>query len=171
VILLNLLKVHHYSRQHSDVVHGSIVGLGIMPQAKRLWASNPMRSLHFSVYLILSATLDPGIYSDSNRNECQNEKINISGENCVANIEANNLTAICELTVYSVGASTFHSPMGLHDLLQRQLLLHFCTMLHTIFWDITLCSPSQIGPSSTAPLCFTPVFLLHQQNYHLWGPT
>jgi hypothetical protein len=40
-----------------------------------------MRSLNFSIYLILSAALDPGVYSASNRNEYQKHKNNnISGE-------------------------------------------------------------------------------------------
>jgi hypothetical protein len=44
--------------------------------------------------------------------------------------KADNLTAICELTVYrkNVGASTSHNPMGLHGLLQGQLLLFFSSV-------------------------------------------
>jgi hypothetical protein len=34
----------------------------------------------FSIYLILSATLGPGIYAASNKNEYQKQKNNISGE-------------------------------------------------------------------------------------------
>jgi hypothetical protein len=34
----------------------------------------------FSMYLILTAALDPGVYSASNRNEYQKQKINVSGE-------------------------------------------------------------------------------------------
>jgi hypothetical protein len=34
----------------------------------------------FSIYLILSATLGPGVYSASNRNEYQKQKNNVSGE-------------------------------------------------------------------------------------------
>jgi hypothetical protein len=33
----------------------------------------------FSIYLILPATLGPGIHSASNRNEYQNQKNNVSG--------------------------------------------------------------------------------------------
>jgi hypothetical protein len=34
----------------------------------------------FSIYVILSAALGPGVYSASNRNEYQKQKNNISGE-------------------------------------------------------------------------------------------
>jgi hypothetical protein len=34
----------------------------------------------FSMYLVLAATLDLGVYTASNRNEYQKQKINISGE-------------------------------------------------------------------------------------------
>jgi hypothetical protein len=34
----------------------------------------------FSIYLILLATLGPGVYSASNRNEYQKQKNNVSGE-------------------------------------------------------------------------------------------
>jgi hypothetical protein len=34
----------------------------------------------FSIYLILPATLGPGIYSASNRSEYQKQKNNVSGE-------------------------------------------------------------------------------------------
>jgi hypothetical protein len=35
--------------------------------------------------------------------------------------KADNLTAICEPFLETVGTSTSHNPMGLHDLLQGQL--------------------------------------------------
>jgi hypothetical protein len=38
----------------------------------------------FSIYLILPATLRPGVYSASNRNKYQKQKNYISGENIVA---------------------------------------------------------------------------------------
>jgi hypothetical protein len=34
----------------------------------------------FAIYLILPATVGPGVYSASNRNEYQEKKNNISGE-------------------------------------------------------------------------------------------
>jgi hypothetical protein len=40
----------------------------------------------FSVYLILPATLVPGVYSVSNRNEYQKQKINVSGEKSTATV-------------------------------------------------------------------------------------
>jgi hypothetical protein len=36
--------------------------------------------MHYSIYLILSAALDPAVYSASNRNEYQKQKNNVSGE-------------------------------------------------------------------------------------------
>jgi hypothetical protein len=45
---------------------------------------------------------------------------NLPGGNGRPARKADNLTAICEPTVWeSVGASTSHNPMGLHGLLQR----------------------------------------------------
>jgi hypothetical protein len=37
-------------------------------------------NLIFSIYLILTAALGPGVYSASNRNEYQNNKNNVSEE-------------------------------------------------------------------------------------------
>jgi hypothetical protein len=37
-------------------------------------------NLIFSIYLILPAALDPGVYSASNRNDYQKQKNNVSGE-------------------------------------------------------------------------------------------
>jgi hypothetical protein len=39
-----------------------------------------MRSIFFSMYLILPAALGLGAYSASNRNEYQKQKNNVSGE-------------------------------------------------------------------------------------------
>jgi hypothetical protein len=36
--------------------------------------------VNFTIYLILSAALGPGVYSASNRNEYQMKKNNVSGE-------------------------------------------------------------------------------------------
>jgi hypothetical protein len=36
--------------------------------------------MNFSIYLILPAALDPGVYSAINRNEYQKQKSNVSGE-------------------------------------------------------------------------------------------
>jgi hypothetical protein len=38
----------------------------------------------FCVYLSLSAALGPGVYSVSNRNEYQKQKINVSGKESAA---------------------------------------------------------------------------------------
>jgi hypothetical protein len=48
--------------------------------AGRSQVRDPIRSLNFSsIYLILPAALNPGVYSASNRNEYQKQK-NVSGE-------------------------------------------------------------------------------------------
>jgi hypothetical protein len=44
-----------------------------------VWPSRP-DEVNFSIYLILPAALDPGVYSASNRNEYQKQKNNVSGE-------------------------------------------------------------------------------------------
>jgi hypothetical protein len=67
----------------------------------------------FSIYLILPAALEPGVYSSSNRNEYQKEKIMRPVR------RADNLIAISEPTVYNVGSSTPHNPIGLHGLLRE----------------------------------------------------
>jgi hypothetical protein len=62
-----------------------------MLQIGRSWVRDMMRSLnYFSIYVIIPVALDPGVYSASNRNEYQKQKINASGES------NDNLTAICE---------------------------------------------------------------------------
>jgi hypothetical protein len=49
------------------------------------------------MYLILPAALGPGFYSASNRNEYQKHKNNnVSEEQSVAVLRADNLTTICE---------------------------------------------------------------------------
>jgi hypothetical protein len=50
-----------------------------MPQAGRSRVPDPMRLINFSIYVILPATLDPGVHSASNINEYQKQKNNIFG--------------------------------------------------------------------------------------------
>jgi hypothetical protein len=45
-----------------------------------------VRSLDFSIYLILSATLGPEVYSASNRNEYQKDTNKVSGELSAAGV-------------------------------------------------------------------------------------
>jgi hypothetical protein len=56
----------------------------------------------FSVYLLLPAALDPGVYSVSNRNEYQKQKNNVLVSRARPVRGADSLTAICELTVYTM---------------------------------------------------------------------
>jgi hypothetical protein len=50
---------------------GSVVGLGTVLQVGRSLVRFPMKSLNFSIYLILPAALCPWVDSASNRNEYQ----------------------------------------------------------------------------------------------------
>jgi hypothetical protein len=71
-----------------------------MLQARRSWVLDPMSELIISsTYLILPAALGPGVYSASNINEYQKQKNNVSGSRALPECRADNLTAICELTV------------------------------------------------------------------------
>jgi hypothetical protein len=45
-----------------------------MLQAGRSRVRDPMMLIYFSIYLILSAALGPGVYSASNRNEYKKQK-------------------------------------------------------------------------------------------------
>jgi type II secretory pathway pseudopilin PulG len=72
----------------------------------------------FSIYLILLAALGPGVYSASNRNEYQKQKNNVFVRWSAASMyRADNLTAICDPILDSVGSLTSHNPIGLHGLL------------------------------------------------------
>jgi hypothetical protein len=52
----------------------------VMLQAARSRVRDPMKRIsYFSIYLIVPASLGPGLYSASNRHEYQKQK-NISGE-------------------------------------------------------------------------------------------
>jgi hypothetical protein len=50
-----------------------------MLQAGTSQVRNPMRRI-LSIYLILTAALNPGVHSASNRNEYQRQKNNVSDE-------------------------------------------------------------------------------------------
>jgi hypothetical protein len=70
-----------------------------MQQALRSRVVEWMKSVFFSVYLILPAAPDPGIYSASNRNGYQKQKNNLLGSRALPVRKADNLTAICEQIV------------------------------------------------------------------------
>jgi hypothetical protein len=53
----------------------------------------------FSIYLILPAALGPWVYSASNRNECQKQKIMFMGSRALPAHKVDNLTSICESIV------------------------------------------------------------------------
>jgi hypothetical protein len=52
-----------------------------------------------SIYIILPAALDPGVYSVSNRNEYQKQKNNVSGNGAGPARKADIFTAIYESTL------------------------------------------------------------------------
>jgi hypothetical protein len=55
-----------------------------------------MKSIHFSMYLILPAATGPGVHSASNRNEYQKQKNNVLGSREWPVRRTDNLSAICE---------------------------------------------------------------------------
>jgi hypothetical protein len=58
-----------------------------MLQAGMSWVQSPNEVTEFfPVYLILPATLGPGVHSASNRNEHQKQKKNVSGEYSMASV-------------------------------------------------------------------------------------
>jgi hypothetical protein len=81
---------------------------------------------YFSIYLILPVELGPGVYSASNRNECQKQKKIFLGSRARPTRKADTSSpSVSCLT--NVGASKSHNPKGLHGLLQAQLYHFFFT--------------------------------------------
>jgi hypothetical protein len=62
----------------------------------RVFGPDEVNQFFFSNYLILQATLVLGVYSASNRNECQKQKIMFLGSRERPVRRADILTAICE---------------------------------------------------------------------------
>jgi hypothetical protein len=56
----------------------------------------------FSIYQILPAALGPGVYLASNRNEYKKQKQKFLGTRAQLELKADNPTAICEPTVYTM---------------------------------------------------------------------
>jgi hypothetical protein len=70
-----------------------------MLQAGRSPVRDLMRSMNFTIYLILPAELGSGDYSGSNRNEFQKQIKKFLGSRAWLVRKADNLIAICELIV------------------------------------------------------------------------
>jgi hypothetical protein len=62
--------------------------------------------IFFSIYLILTAALGPGVHSASNRNVYQKQKVMFLGNRALPVRRAD------------YGIVTSHNPIGLHDLLR-----------------------------------------------------
>jgi hypothetical protein len=78
----------------------------------------------FSIYLILTAALGPGVYSASNRNEYKNKKNNVSGSRARPVRRADNITAICERDCLdNVGSLASQNPMSPRPVTGTALLL------------------------------------------------
>jgi hypothetical protein len=71
--------------------------------------------VNFSIYLILSLSLSPGVHSASNINDYQKYKNKVSGEQSVAGATYRHLWADCLDYVRSL---TSHNPTGVHGLLR-----------------------------------------------------
>jgi hypothetical protein len=72
-----------------------------------------------SIYLILLATLGPGVCCSSNRNECQKHKNNVCGEqSAVDAYDWHPYRYLWADSLDNVGSLTSHNPIDLHDLLQ-----------------------------------------------------
>jgi hypothetical protein len=76
-ILLLLTRNKIKQRLLNWGARGSLV---VKAQARGVAGSKPDEVTDFFMYLILPATLGPGVYSASDRNEYQKQKNNISGE-------------------------------------------------------------------------------------------
>jgi hypothetical protein len=108
-------------------VRGSVVGWGTTLQAGRSRDRIPDEVDFFNWPNPSSRTMALG----STQPLTEVSTRNIPGGEGRPARKADNLTAICELIVYkNVGASTSHSPMGLHGPLQGYLYLTFYMMVH-----------------------------------------
>jgi hypothetical protein len=76
----------------------------------------------FSIYLISPAALGPGVYSASNRNEYQKQKIMFLGSRARPVRKADNLTADC---LDNVESSTSNNPIGHDGLLRGKLNIFY----------------------------------------------
>jgi hypothetical protein len=61
-------------------IHSSVVAKTLYNKPEGRVFETRWGQWFFATYLILLAALGPGVYSDSNRNECQKQKNNVSGE-------------------------------------------------------------------------------------------
>jgi hypothetical protein len=71
----------------------------------------------FSIYLIFSAVLDPGVYSVCNKNEYQKKTMFLLSIARPVR-KTGKLTAICEPIVYTMCDLQYLTPIGLHGLLR-----------------------------------------------------
>jgi hypothetical protein len=75
----------------------------------------------FSIYLILPATLGPGVYSASNRNEYEKQKKKMFWGSRTQPVQRAGWQPCHHLRadgLHNVGSSTSHNPIGLHGFLQ-----------------------------------------------------
>jgi hypothetical protein len=112
----NKTPTYYTNNNNNNGPHGSVVGWGTMLQDWRSQVQFPMRSLDFSIDLILPAALWPGVDSTFNRNEYQETSWGVKGVRRVR--LTTSPPSVSRLSKENVGASTSHNPMGLHGMLE-----------------------------------------------------
>jgi hypothetical protein len=91
-----------FTHSHFRRVRGSVEGKALCYKLKGHGFETRWGERNFSIYTILPATLDPGVYSASNRNEYQEQKKMFLGSRVQLVHRADNLIAICEPIVYTM---------------------------------------------------------------------
>jgi hypothetical protein len=90
------MEVHFKKRKSEPGARVSVVIEALYYKPEGRWFENRWGEWIFSIYLILPAALDPGVYSASNRNEYQKQKNNISESRARPVRKTGNLISICE---------------------------------------------------------------------------
>jgi hypothetical protein len=102
---------------YTGIDRGSVVGWGIMLQARKSRDRVPMRWIFSNLPNPFGRTFGPEVDSASNRNKYQESSWGVKDG---WRVRLTNLPpSLSRLSRQNVGASTSHNPMGLHGLLQE----------------------------------------------------